>query len=81
MVTKVTTKNLITYKRLIRDGYEPHKVVAFLLDSQGIKKNDIAKSCNVSPQYVTMTVSGRRTCQKINNAISNALGFDPWDME
>ena len=80
MVNKFTEKNLITYKRLIRDGYQPAKVISFLLDSAGISKSDIAEQCQVHRSYVTLVLSGRRKCAKVDNAISEAIFSKNFDL-
>jgi len=59
-------------------GFSRCGIASFILKETGIKKSDLAKQVGVTPQYVNMVLAGSRTSKKVEAAISQALGFNPW---
>ncbi|MBC8459254.1 MAG: helix-turn-helix domain-containing protein [Deltaproteobacteria bacterium] len=75
METKVKRN---TFNILTSLGFSLRGIVSFILKETGIKKSDLAKQAGVTPQYVNMVLAGSRTSAKVQEAISQALGFCPW---
>lgn len=79
MVKHLTTKKIYTYQRLIQSGFDRVKVLTFFLDTVDTSKSDVARECKVTPAFVTMVLSGKRDSLSVKNAISKAIGFNPWN--
>jgi len=53
--------------------------VTILLKLRSIKIGNIAKHAGVSRQMLHAVLSGKRESKKVKQAISKALGFNPWE--
>ena len=81
MTTRTNLKpaiNRLAFSFLTTEGFPFSNIITFLLKSRGIRKLDIAREAGCSTQYVNMVLAGSRTSQKVQDAISQALGFYPW---
>lgn len=59
-------------------GFSFPGVVSLILKELGVSKSDLARQAGVTPQYVNMVLAGSRTSEKVQEAVSQALGFFPW---
>ncbi len=56
------------------------KCITFLLNQIGRSATQIAKEANIHYSYISLVLNGHRVVTPpIRSAISDALGFDPWD--
>jgi len=73
-----TRKNRLAFSFLTTTGFTFSNIISLLLKESGIRKGDIAREAGCTTQYVNMVLSGSRTSQKVEDAVSQALGFFPW---
>ena len=73
----LSKRNHKVYRFLRAHGYSRGAVVAFLLGESG-SCSRIARELNVSRSFVSQVIAGKRDSKRVKDAISRALGFDPW---
>jgi len=77
----MTTIKAKDFNQLIVSGYAFNNVVAFFMRDAGTTMADIGRSVRVDRAMVTMVISGKRESKPVKQAVSKALGFDPWDVK
>lgn len=67
------------FKYLIKGGYPFGPVVAFFMHTSKTSLADVARSVDVDRSMVAKVITGQRKSKPVKQAVSKALGFDPWD--
>lgn len=75
----VSNKNYSTYCFLFSQGYNLLNIFSFLLRANQSSQSKIAKQLKVERSYINQVITGKRPGLKVKQAISKALGFNPWE--
>lgn len=77
-----TNSNRTLFLDWTERGFSSRNIISALLKEHGISKSEIARRAGCSTQFVNMVLAGKRTtsptAQKVQDVISQALGFYPW---
>ena len=74
----MNVRNLLSFHFLKTLRFDRGHIVRFLLEHQGITMRMLAKQLGVTYAYISMVIDRKRRSEKIEQAISEALGFNPW---
>lgn len=71
-------RNWLSFHLLKILGFDRGHIIRFFLEHQGITMRVMAKHLGVSSPYISMVIDRKRRSAKVEQAITKALGFNPW---